>query len=215
MSVTTVILDYGCVLSLRPGLEDFEPLRQALGAPDSASFQEMYWRHRDDYDLDKLDVTTYWQMMGGEVGARLTPEEIQSLATLDCQIWGRPNAVMVEWLRLLRARGLKTAMISNLSSFVSGYLRRNAGWVGLFDQLCFSGEMGVMKPHPPIFHACLEAVKTSAPEALFIDDREVHVAGARAVGINGVMFRSTEQLQSDLYPYGLAELLAEAQARAG
>ena len=31
MPVTTVIFDFGCVLSLAPSPEDYEPLRKAIG----------------------------------------------------------------------------------------------------------------------------------------------------------------------------------------
>ena len=54
-----------------------------------------------------------------------------------------------------------------------------------------------------------------AAQALFIDDREVNIAAAHAVGMHGIVFRSAEELQPDLEPYGLAESLAEAKARAG
>jgi len=70
------------------------------------------------------------------------------------------------------------------------------------------------KPDPPIYHACLEALGVPAPQALFIDDREVNITGAHAVGMHGIVFRTAEELQADLEPYGLAESLAEAKARA-
>ncbi len=63
MPITTIIFDYGCVLSLAPRLEDFEPLRKAMGV-EAATFQEIYWRHREAYDLDTIDAPTYWQESG-------------------------------------------------------------------------------------------------------------------------------------------------------
>ena len=123
MPITTVIFDYGCVLSLPPGPADYEPLREAIGV-EAAAFQELYWRNREAYDLDALDTTAYWQEIGRAAGVTFSPEQIQTLATLDCQLWGKPNPVMVEWVRVLRARGLKTAVLSNMSRNVGDYLRR-------------------------------------------------------------------------------------------
>jgi putative hydrolase of the HAD superfamily len=213
MSITTVIFDYGCVLSLAPGPEDFEPLRNAMGA-EAGVFQEVYWRNREAYDLDALDVNAYYQDMGRAVGVKFSPEQIQNLATLDCQMWSRPNTVMVEWVRVLHERGFKTAVLSNMSRTVGDYLRRTAHWLELFDVLSFSGELKTGKPEPAIYHSCLKSLGVPAAQALFIDDREVNIKAAQAVGMPGIVFGSVEQLQADLEPYGLAESLAQARARA-
>jgi len=214
MPITTVIFDYGCVLSLPPGPEDYEPLRQAVGV-QAAAFQALYWRNREAYDLDAIDTPTYWQEIVRAAGVTFSAEQIQKLATLDRQLWGKPNPVMVDWVRVLRERGLKTGVLSNMSRNVGDYLRQTAKWLELFNHLCFSGELGTGKPDAPIYHACLETLGASAAEALFIDDREVNIVAAHAVGMRGIVFHSAKQLQTELEPYGLAESLAAAKARAG
>jgi putative hydrolase of the HAD superfamily len=209
--ITTVIFDYGCVLSHVPGPEDFEPLRKAMGA-EVAAFQEIYWQNREAYDLDALDVHAYFGEMGAALGAAFTPEQIQRLATLDCNIWAPSNAVMVEWVRVLHDRGLKTAVLSNMSRNVGDYLRREANWLQLFNHLCFSGELKIGKPEPAIYHACLKSLGVTAAESLFIDDREVNIKAAEAVGMHGIVFTTPERLQPELEPYGLAESLKEVIA---
>ena len=211
MPITTVIFDYGCVLSLAPAPEDYELLRKAIGVK-AAALQEIYWRDRDAYDRDVLDPTTYWQKVALAAGVPFSPEQMGRWAALDCQMWSRPDVVMVEWVRVLRRRGLKTAILSNMSRYVANCLRQIAKWFELFDHLCFSGEIGIAKPDHAIYHLCLKALGVPASQALFIDDREVNIAAAQSVGMHGVVFRSAEQLQPDLKPYGLAESLAEARA---
>jgi len=213
MPITTVIFDYGRVISVAPTPQDFEPLRKAIGV-QLAAFKETYWRYRDAYDLDDLDAAAYWQEFGRDVGRNFSPSQIHKLAALDCQIWGRPNPVMVEWVRLLRGKGLKTAVISNISRNVGDYLRRNGRWIGFMNQVTFSGELKLLKPDPAIFHACLEGLGEPAEQALFIDDKDVNVTAAQALGINGIVFHSVDQLKTALKPYGLAESLAEAKTRA-
>ena len=154
-----------------------------------------------------------WQEIGHAAGVTFSPEQIQQLAALDCQLWERTDPVMVEWVRVLRARGLKTAVLSNMSRGVGDYLRRTANWIELFDYLCFSGELKIGKPGAEIYHACLKALGVPAGETLFIDDREVNIAAAHAVGMHGIVFRTVEQLPPELVPYGLAESLADAGAR--
>ena len=213
MPITTVIFDYGCVLSLKPAQEDFEPLRQALGV-DAAAFQKAYWQHRNAYDTDQLDTCSYWQGVARAAGVSFTKEEIQRISALDTQMWMRTDPVMLEWARALRECGLKTAILSNMSRCVGDYLRRRAPWTGIFDHLCLSGELRIAKPDPAIYHACLEALGVTAPEALFIDDLETNVVVARTLGMHGIVFSSPAQLQKDLSADGLAKSLAEAFRRA-
>jgi FMN phosphatase YigB (HAD superfamily) len=97
----------------------------------------------------------------------------------------------------------------------SRYLRQNAAWLQAFNHLCFSGELGLGKPEAAIYRSCLEGLQVPASQALFIDDREVHVLGARAAGLHSVVFESVDQLAEDLEPFGLAESFAEAVERAG
>ena len=102
MPITTVIFDYGCVLSLAPTPEDYEPLRKAIGV-DAAAFQEIYWRNRDAYDLDALDASAYWQEIGHDV--RASPSllnRFRSSRPWTVKSGRRPNPVMVEWVRVLR-----------------------------------------------------------------------------------------------------------------
>lgn len=209
--ITTVIFDYGCVLSMAPQDEDFEPLRKAIGA-EAAVFQEAYWKHRDAYDLDTVNVTAYFQEMGRTAGLTLTPERIESLVMLDGRIWGTPNRLMVEWVRVLRDRGLKTAILSNMPISVGKYLRRELKWLELFNCLCFSGDVKMGKPDPAFYRSCLESLGVTAAESLFIDDREVNIRGAEAVGIRGLLFRSAQELVPVLAPFGLADSLREVIA---
>jgi putative hydrolase of the HAD superfamily len=214
LPITAVVFDYGCVLSLAPGLEDFEPLRKAL-AVEAAALQDAYWRNRHLYDLDAIDAPTYWQGVAAAAGTRFDPDRVSHIAQLDIQMWERPNPPMIEWVRVLRAQGFRTAVVSNMSRTVGDYLRRTAKWLELFDYLAFSGELRLAKPDPAIFEECLKALQVPASRTLFVDDLEVNIAAARAVGMKGIVFRSVEALQSDLEPYGLSASLAEARGRVG
>jgi FMN phosphatase YigB (HAD superfamily) len=50
----------------------------------------------------------------------------------------------------------------------------------------------------------------SAPEALFLDDKEVNVAAARQLGINAIRVASMPQLREDLATAGFTDLPAES-----
>ena len=210
--ISAIIFDFGCVLSLAPTLEDYEPLRAAVGV-EPAAFQEIYWKHREAYDVDAMDALTYWQGMAQAAGTTFSPEQIQKVARLDIQMWERPNPPMMEWVRVLRAQGMKMAVLSNMSRTVGDHFRRTAKWIELFDHVCFSGELRMVKPDPAIYHVSLNALREPAAQTLFMDDREVNVATARALGMPAIVFTTVEQLHQDLEPFGLAESLKLALAR--
>ena len=212
MHLTSVILDFGCVLSLAPSLEDFLPMSSEMGV-DAERFQRSYWQFREAYDVDEIDNATYWEEVAHAAGINPTPEKIQRLSILDGQMWARSNPVMVEWVRILRARGMKLGLLSNMPRAVAAYLRQNVPSFGVFDHLCISGEIRTGKPGLAIYRACLEALGVPPSEALFIDDREVNVSAGVAAGMHGIVFRSVEQLPIDLEPFGLAESMWEALAR--
>ena len=50
-----------------------------------------------------------------------------------------------------------------------------------------SGEVGLRKPEPAIYRLALERLGVAAPEAVFVDDAEPNVLGARMLGMRGVL----------------------------
>jgi HAD superfamily hydrolase (TIGR01509 family) len=58
--------------------------------------------------------------------------------------------------------------------------------------------VGASKPSPLIFRAALQACKTTADNAIYIDDIPAYVEAARQLGMTGLVFQSPEQLIADL-----------------
>ena len=66
---------------------------------------------------------------------------------------------------------------------------RSAGIDGYFRKVVLSDDIGVLKPHAPIFHFALSATQSRLEESLMIGDSwENDVAGARAVGMHQVYY---------------------------
>lgn len=59
------------------------------------------------------------------------------------------------------------------------------------------------KPDAAIFHLLLDRNDLDPAECLFIDDNPANVAGAKAVGLNAVLFTSPETLEAELTARGL------------
>lgn len=66
----------------------------------------------------------------------------------------------------------------------------------ILDGMVVSGEEGLLKPGPEIYRTLLARYSLQAGECLFVDDRQPNVDGARAVGIDAVLFTGAEALQA-------------------
>jgi len=206
-NIRAVIFDYGNVLCPMPPPSAFENLAQIAGIPP-VPFIEILWRHRLDYDRGTLDSVAYWKLVGKESGTILSDSDTTNLIKADFALWVHPSPVMLKWAHELRMGGMKTAILSNMPSHFSSYLRSNAEWLNDFEVKIFSGELGVVKPDAKIYQACLEGLGVPPEEALFIDDVAVNVAAARALGIESIMFESIAQLATEIQPFNLKFPLA-------
>jgi len=207
LGITTVIFDFGYVLSLPPQPSDYQNLATLAGINGKA-FEEIYWGQRADYDRGTIDGPAYWRRIAEVAGKEITPAQIESLVAADIAIWMRANPVMMDWVRALKNRGMKIAVLSNMPIEISTYMRHHAPWFRDFDYVCFSAEVHLAKPEAAIFHACLEAVRSRPEECLFIDDRAENVEAARALGMRTLKFVSVQQLAAAVQPFNLPALPA-------
>jgi putative hydrolase of the HAD superfamily len=93
-------------------------------------------------------------------------------------------------LAWLRARGLRTGVVTN------GAVARQApkvealGLAGLLDCVIVSEAVGVQKPDRRIFRLALDALGVEPERAWFVGDNPVNdVLGAAAAGLTAVWFR--------------------------
>ena len=207
MGITTVIFDFGYVLSLPPQPSDYQNLATLAGINGKA-FEEIYWGQRADYDRGTIDGPAYWRRIAEAAGKEITPAQIESLVAADIAIWMRANPVMMDWVRALKNRGMKIAVLSNMPIEISTYMRHHAPWFRDFDYVCFSAEVHLAKPEAAIFHACLKVVRSRPEECLFIDDRAENVEAARALGMQALKFASVQELAAAVQPFNLPALPA-------
>lgn len=93
---------------------------------------------------------------------------------------------MVDLVRDLRGRGLATGIITNNIAEFGEAWRAMIPVDELFDDIVDSSAVGVRKPDPAIYRLACERLGVAPEAALFIDDHEGNVAGARAVGMGAV-----------------------------
>ena len=209
-NIKAVILDYGEVLCYAPTAEDWKWMA-GLFQVEPDRFRSLWGRNRLDYDCGSLSLETYWSQLAEAAGIKLPQQQIDELSQRDVQMWARLNPTMLQWLKQLRASGIKTGLLSNMPVDMITYARKQFEWLNQFDHQTFSAEVRVVKPEAAIYRHSLAGLGVTASEALFVDDRAPNIEGAREVGLNTIQFKSVAQLKADLERLGFPVLPVEAR----
>lgn len=113
-----------------------------------------------------------------------------------------PDTVSV--LAGLRARGVKTAVVSNISFDIRPAFETVGAQV---DEFVLSFEVGAVKPDPAIFSAALDRLGIAAHDALMVGDSEEADGGAKALGCG---FALVDPLPTAQRADGLVRALKDA-----
>jgi epoxide hydrolase-like predicted phosphatase len=106
-----------------------------------------------------------------------------------------PNAAMLELMRELRDRGLRMAILTNNVREWEELWRSKLPLDEIFELIVDSAWVGMRKPDPRIYQLTVERLGDGLEPAdcLFVDDNELNVEAARALGMTAVRFHSNDQ----------------------
>jgi HAD superfamily hydrolase (TIGR01509 family) len=76
--------------------------------------------------------------------------------------------------------------------------RERYGFEEMTDVIVYSHESGTAKADPAIYRLVCERLDVEPEHAVFVDDHERAVAGARVIGMTGVLFRDNAQVIAEL-----------------
>jgi putative hydrolase of the HAD superfamily len=190
------------VLTGAPVAEAHDAMLRITGLPHDR-FEALYWADRHAYDEGKLTGLEFWRKIVRDASLNLDPKAIDDLNSWDARMWTTQNPVMLAWQQNLKQHGLLTAILSNMGDSVLENMQREFDWLSNFDVLLWSFQLKMAKPDPAIYHHALEKLGTRPEETLFIDDKNVNIEAARALGINAILFSTVDHLRKDLIATGL------------
>jgi putative hydrolase of the HAD superfamily len=202
LALRAVIFDYGMVLTGPQEPEALAALLRITGLGQER-FHSLYWADRHAYDEGKLTGVEFWEKFISEAGLELGPDAVAELKDWDARLWTPENVEMLRWQECLMTAGLKTAILSNMGDAVLARIEREVGWIKRFDLQVWSSQLLVAKPDSRIYTHTLNLLGVEPAEVLFLDDRLVNIVAARALGMQGFVFSTVEQLRVDLVATGL------------
>ncbi|WP_433872230.1 HAD family hydrolase [Saccharopolyspora sp. CA-218241] len=190
-AVRAVIFDYGGVLTTSGRAAIRSWTRQEGVRPETYSAALKEWLSRSappGTPIHRLEL--------GEIGAaefnallaarlRTTEDGPVSPDGLLGRIFAhmRPEPVMHDLVRRLRAHGVRTALLSN--SWGNAYPRELLD--ELFEDAVISDEVGLRKPDPRIYRLALDRLGLDADQVVFVDDGAPNVEAAEDLGIRCVL----------------------------
>jgi putative hydrolase of the HAD superfamily len=188
--VKAVLFDFGGVITA-----PMEPMFAAVAAAAGADPAELAALlvgsyDGDDHPLHRLergeiafdDLCRWARDEGARRGWRLDLRPmVEHLETIELR------TAVLDRIADLRRRGYRTAVVTNNFREITELWRARVDVEGLFDTVVDSCEVGLRKPDPRIYHLTLERLGGVAPEeAVLLDDFEVNLEAARAIGLHGI-----------------------------
>ena len=190
-----VILDIGGVLEYTPPTGHTAAWEAKLGLAPGELDRRMHdvWRAGSLGTISEREVHAAFAER-----LALSPADVDRFfAGVWEEYLGSLNAELTEWFAGLRPR-YRTAIISN--SFVGAREREQEryGFEELTETIVYSHEVGVRKPDPAIYLLACERLGVRPGEVVYLDDKEIAVEGARAVGMTAVRFRNNAQAIAEI-----------------
>jgi putative hydrolase of the HAD superfamily len=212
---TLVRLDFACMARIVRA-HGVEVTEGALRRAESAARRAIDAHARGTGSLTGTDATRREGYFANLLRAADVPSPRVAgiLEALDAEnlatgLWRVPLEQAAETLQGLRARGLRTAVVSNADGRVEALLDA-AGLRIHLELVVDSHYEGIEKPDPEIFRRALGRMGVRAERAVYVGDiYAIDVVGARAAGLAPVLIDSVETYPDVDCPRigGLAELL--------
>ncbi len=194
MAIKAVIWDFAGVL-LHTVKGDFNStLADRLDVPVEMIERVINSEENNRWDRGEIDDDVFYSFLLQELNL---PQEkknvIASFVVNDFYV----EAELLEYIRELR-KSYVSVLLTNFPAHLHDFIKTNWIITGAFDHILASCDLKLLKPDPRIYQLALERAGCRAEEAVFIDDREVNIQGAAAVGIPALLYRDTPQVIAEL-----------------
>ena len=192
MTIEAVVFDFGGVFTTSPfsglhawhverGLDPEQGLRLVFGPYDQDT--DHPWHRLERGEVALMAAAEQIKAVAAEEGLELELSEMFGAM-------GGSDGVrtdMVDLVLDLRARGYRTALITNnIKEFADGW-RAMIPVDDMFEHVVDSSAVGMRKPDPRIYRLALDALGVEPAASVFLDDAEGNLVAARALGMRTVL----------------------------
>lgn len=201
--IEAVLFDWGGVLIDDPAPGLMAHCAEALNV-SVEDYVAAHKRHGDPFQRGQIPETEFWERVCADLN-RPTPQV--------ASLWGQafravysPRHEVFDLAGRLRARGYKTALLSNTEAAAMEFFGELHD--DMFDVTVFSCAEGVCKPGRRIYEIAAGKLGKASRPCVFIDDRQTFVDGAVEAGMKGILYEDFEQVCQALSQLGVAGMEA-------
>ena len=213
----TIIFDFGNVIAFFHHERTLARLAFFTDMPTDEMFQAIYCGPLEaEFETGRISVAEFLS-------------EVRRICRLQCDegfmhdafahIFD-PNPEVCDLIGPLKKSGYRLLLGSNTNKLHSDYyLHQYADALSQFDDFILSCRIGVCKPNAGFFEDCLRLANCPAAECLFVDDMPVNIAGARKMGMQGLVYAPGNNLAGQLrrvwnqYNHGIGSPLVRLRDR--
>ncbi len=191
--INTVIFDIGGVLlnidhDAFPRLLGIE--RSQVNHVDKQAIE----RIAKEYEIGRIGTEEFFGMMDDIFKGKYTREKLE-------KAWNgivvEENSEIIPIVDAIQAR-YQTAILSNTNPAHFQESCDTAAIVKNFSELYLSFQIGVAKPNPAVYQYVIRDLSADPSSLLFVDDLAENVAAAMKCGMEGIVFKDTASLYSEL-----------------
>ena len=111
----------------------------------------------------------------------------------------RPNTQFLKFLDEIRLSGIKTAILSNtIAIYAPEHAKAGLNKDGGFEPIIYSWQVELAKPQKEIFELAINELNSEPESIIFIDDKPGHIKGAASLGMQTILFESTDKTISQI-----------------
>jgi putative hydrolase of the HAD superfamily len=198
--VQAIIFDFGNVVGFFDHAKTLRRLEPYTDMPAEDMFRVVYeGKLEDEFESGRLSVEDFLSTFRERCRLRCT-DEVLADAVRDIF---EPNSEICALIPRLAARQ-RLILGSNTNPLHSRhFVQQFQDILRSFHAVVLSHEIGVRKPHADFFRHCQRLAGCPAGECLFIDDLAANVVGAKAVGLQGIVYTPSAGFEDRLRELGI------------
>ncbi len=104
---------------------------------------------------------------------------------------------VLNFARELRSRGIKTAVLSNMPTPLTWFVKKR-GYFNEFGPVIISSDVGYSKPDPEIYKILIRKLGLKPDECVFIDNKFKYLLPAQELGMGVILAKDSHQTIKDI-----------------
>ena len=192
--IKAIIFDWGGVLIDNPSNDLMNYCSTSLNV-DQNLLEKIFSSYKHAFQKDEITENTLWHKICSELHVKKPVS--RSLWKDAIKNTFKNKQEIFDLISALKEQGYMIGFLSNTEIPAMEYFFENT-YDTYFDVTTFSCAEKTRKPEEKIYTVTLEKLNVKPHEALFIDDKPHYIESAKKLGINGIVFENSDQLQEYL-----------------